>query len=386
MFNSRAPKIRILGAGPAGLYAAYRFKRLFPDSDILVVEQNMPDVTFGFGVVFSAQGLQFLAEYDPEFVRGISEDLESWEDIELRIGGERIKIDGIGFTAIGRIALLRLLLRQCWEVGVNPVFGTVVKDVSDLGDADLIIGADGVNSVVRSKYEGEFGTKVETLTNWFAWYGASRPFDALTQTFKSTEAGPFNAHHYRYSPTHSTFLVETTGENFERRGLAKLSGEESREFCEGIFADVLDGAQLISNRSLWRRFPKITNERWSYRNMVLVGDALRTAHYSIGSGSRLALEDVQSLVGAVASTAGDLVAALNLYETQRRPIVQKLLDAAAKSAEWYERFEQNMKLPPWEFANEYISRSGRLDPDRLASTSPKFVQEYNRWKDRAAQR
>ncbi|UPK01294.1 FAD-dependent monooxygenase [Bradyrhizobium sp. 170] len=376
---SRPRKIRILGAGPAGLYAAYRLKRLLPSADIVVVEQNPPDVTFGFGVVLSAQGLQFLADDDPELVRAISTGLESWKDIEIRIGGERIRIDGIGFTAIGRVILLRILNEKLREVGLAPAFGKTITDLSDFGDADLIVGADGANSLVRSTHEAAFGAKIERLTNWFAWFGASRPFDALTQTFKMTDNGPFNAHHYRYSPTQSTFLVETTTANFERCGLAKLSVEESRAFCENLFADVLEGAELISNRSIWRQFPKITNARWSYKNMVLVGDALRTAHYSIGSGTRLALEDVQALVNAIASTEGDISAALSLYEAQRKPIVQKLLDAAARSADWYETFDQNMTLPPLEFAHEYISRSGRVDPDRMASASPNFVRRYLEW-------
>lgn len=376
-----ARNIKILGAGPAGLYAAYRLKRLLPEANVSVIEQNMPDVTFGFGVVFSAQGLQFLADDDAELVRSISAGLESWEDIEIRVGGERIRIDGIGFTAISRVTLLRILNEKVREVGIIPTFGKVIADPSELGEADLIVAADGANSVLRSRYEAEFGTRVEMLTNWFAWFGASRPFDALTQTFKFTDQGPFNAHHYRFSPSHSTFLVETTADTFERGALASLPLEESRALCERLFADDLDGAQLISNRSIWRQFPKITNARWFHKNIVLVGDALRTAHYSIGSGTRLALEDVQALVGAIASTQGDIAAALPVYEERRRPVVQKLLDAASRSADWYERFAENMKRPAWDFAMDYISRSGRVDPTRLASICPAFIGEYERRKE-----
>jgi 2-polyprenyl-6-methoxyphenol hydroxylase-like FAD-dependent oxidoreductase len=220
------------------------------------------------------------------------------------------------------------------------------------------------------------------LTNWFAWFGASRPFDALTQTFKSTDQGPFNAHHYRFSPSHSTFLVETTSANFERLSLGSLPLEDSRALCERLFADELEGAQLISNRSIWRQFPKITNARWFHKNVVLVGDALRTAHYSIGSGTRLALEDVQALVGAIASTEGDIAAALPVYEERRRPVVQKLLDAASRSADWYEHFADNMNGPAWDFAMDYISRSGRVDPTRLASICPAFIGEYERRRQR----
>lgn len=376
-------KIRILGAGPAGLYAGYRLKRLLPSSDIMIVEQNPQDVTFGFGVVLSAQGLQFLAGDDPELVQAISSGLEAWEDIEVRVGGDRVRIDGIGFTAIARLELLRILHAKVREVGLQPIYGKSLGDLSQFRNADLVIGADGVNSLVRNEHKEAFGTKVENLTNWFAWFGAARPFDALTQTFLETEEGPFNAHHYRYSKTHSTFLVETTADNFERLGLQKFSEEESRLFSQKLFTQVLEGANLLTNRSIWRQFPRITNERWSHKNMVLVGDALRTAHYSIGSGTRLALEDVQALIGAIAETNGDIPSALALYEERRKPIVNKLLSAAAQSAEWYEHFDQRMKLPPLEFAHEYISRSGRVNPDRLVLTCPQFAQDYMNWRKTA---
>jgi 2-polyprenyl-6-methoxyphenol hydroxylase-like FAD-dependent oxidoreductase len=201
-----------------------------------------------------------------------------------------------------------------------------------------------------------------------------------------TKSGPFNAHHYRYSRTQSTFLVETTAANFERQGMARLSEEDSRALCQNLFANELEGAQLISNRSVWRQFPKVTNQRWHHGNIVLVGDALRTAHYSIGSGTRLALEDVQALVKAIAAADGDISEGLYLYEARRRPIVEKLVAAAARSADWYETFDRTMTLPPLEFAHEYMSRSGRIDPVRLASISPKFLARYAKWKDGQPQR
>jgi 2-polyprenyl-6-methoxyphenol hydroxylase-like FAD-dependent oxidoreductase len=374
-------KIRILGAGPAGLYAGYRLKRLLPSSDIMIVEQNPQDVTFGFGVVLSAQGLQFLSGDDPDLVHAISSGLEAWDDIEVRIGGQRVRIDGIGFTAIARLELLRILHAKTQEVGLKTIYDKSLRDISEFSDADLIIAADGANSLVRRTHEQEFGTKVENLTNWFAWFGAARPYDALTQTVLATNNGPFNAHHYRFCKTHSTFLVETTADNYQRLGLQKMTEEESRVFCQGIFDDTLEGAELLTNRSIWRQFPKITNERWSHQNMVLVGDALRTAHYSIGSGTRLALEDVQALVGAIQDTDADIPSALQVYEERRKPIVAKLLTAAARSANWYESFDEKMNLAPLEFAHEYISRSGRVDPDKLASTCPNFVNSYLKWKN-----
>ena len=214
------------------------------------------------------------------------------------------------------------------------------------------------------------------LPNKFAWYGVEKPFDTLTQTFIETEYGPFNAHHYRYTPTMSTFLVECARETWEKAGFATMSEADSALKCAEIFADTLDGKPLVTNKSNWRNFPLLWNGRWSHLNMVLVGDALHTAHFSIGSGTRLALEDVIALVGALEEQPDDLRAALQGYEDARKPIVQKIVNAATSSARWYEDFADHMKLSPIEFGYAYMTRSGRIDDDRLRKLAPNFMAQY----------
>lgn len=371
-------RIAILGAGPAGLYLSYLIKRRQPDIDVAVYEQNPSDATWGFGVVFSDRALEFLREDDEETYAAIVPHMESWNDITLNHRGERIAIDGVGFAAVGRLHLLQLLQARARSVGVEPVYRHVVKSLDELKGADLIVGADGVNSLVRRTHEAAFGATVKLLTNRFAWFGTSKRFDTLTQTFVSTELGTFNAHHYRYAPGASTFIVETDAETFQRAGFAQMSDAEARATCERIFADTLDGHPLISNNSIWRQFPLIHNERWSVGNCVLLGDSLHTAHFSIGSGTRLAMEDAIALDKAIAASGGDIPAALSAYEAARRPILEKLVNGANSSMYWYEHFAGHMRLSPAEFAMSYIMRSGRIDIERLRKLSPRFVGWYER--------
>ena len=371
-------RIAILGAGPAGLYLAYLIKRRRPDTDVAVIEQNAADATFGFGVVFSDRALEFLREDDQETYAAIAPHMESWNDITVVHRGERVVIDGVGFAAIGRLRLLQLLQARARSAGVVPVYGRVVRSLDELAGVDLIVGADGVNSLVRRSYEREFGATTRLLTNRFAWFGTSKPFETLTQTFIETERGFFNAHHYRYEPGLSTFIVEVDQASFARAGFAQMNDAQTRALCERIFSQVLDGHALISNNSTWRQFPIVHNDRWRAHNTVLIGDALHTAHFSIGSGTRLAMEDAIALDKALAEHSADIGTALAAYETTRRPILEKLLAGANGSALWYEHFAEHMKLAPADFAMSYVTRSGRVDIDRLRKLSPRFVACYER--------
>lgn len=370
-------RITILGAGPAGLYLAYLIKRRRPDTTVTVIEQNPADATFGFGVVFSDRALEFLREDDEATYSAITPHMESWNDITIAHRGERVTIDGVGFSAIGRLKLLQLLQARARSVGVEPVYRRTVKSLDELGDADLVVGTDGVNSLVRRGNEERFGASVRFLSNRFAWFGTGRRFETLTQTFVETDAGSFNAHHYRYAPNLSTFIVEVDGATFARAGFGQMDEEQTRSFCERVFAQALDGNQLISNKSTWRQFPIVHNEHWSVGNCVLVGDALHTAHFSIGSGTRLAMEDAIALDKAL-THSDDIGAALAAYEATRRPILEKLVSGANGSATWYEHFAEHMRLAPIDLAMSYITRSGRIDIDRLRRLSPRFVDQFER--------
>jgi 2-polyprenyl-6-methoxyphenol hydroxylase-like FAD-dependent oxidoreductase len=368
-------QIAILGAGPAGLYLGYLLKRRRPDLRVRVVEQNRPDATFGFGVVFSDRALEFLNEDDPDTHAAIAPHLESWRDITVNHRGRSIAIDGVGFTAIGRLHLLRILQERAHATGVELTYNKTIARLDELGEADLIVGADGVNSLVRAAHGAAFGATVSHLQNRFAWFGTTKPFATLTQTFVETPQGHFNAHHYRYAADMSTFIVEVDEATFFRSGLDRMDEAQSKALCEQIFADQLQGHPLVANRSIWRQFPKIWNARWSHGNCVLIGDALRTAHFSIGSGTRLAMEDAIALDRALA-THDDIPAALNSFEAKRRPIVEKLVAAANASADWYEHFDEHMQLDPLDFVMSYIMRSGRIDLDQLRAISPALVARY----------
>lgn len=376
-------RIAVVGGGPAGLFFAYLWKKRHPDAKVRVFEQNPADVTWGFGVVFSDRALDFLRADAPEIIDLIMPHMESWQNIAIELKGQRIEIDGVGFSAIGRLALLQLLQGQACAVGAELNFGEPVSAVEELGDADLIIAADGINSVVRRVFEGDFKTSLSYGDNKFAWFGTTRRFEALSQTFVETDRGTFNAHHYRYAPDRSTFLVECDRATWMRHGFPTMTIEQSQTVCEEVFASTLAGHRLISNKSVWRSFPWLWNDRWHFRNMVLVGDALHTAHFSIGSGTRLAMEDVVALVKALESE-NDIACGLVAYETGRRPIVETLVAAARRSADWYERFPAHMRLAPLDFAYSYITRSARIDDGRLREMSPLFMARYEDNRDRVS--
>ena len=359
-------KILVAGAGPAGLYLSYLVKRRYPSWRVRVLEQNAAGSTFGFGVVFSDRALEFLRADDPDTYALITPAMESWTDITVVHRGTPVVIDGIGFAAIGRLQLLELLRQRAATVGIVPEYEKGISRSEALNDYDLVVAADGVNSFVRGC--ADFGTTVEHLTNKFAWYGTTRIFDTLTQTFVRNEHGTFNAHHYRHSAKMSTFVVECDAATWQRAGFASMGEQATLAYLERVFE-----TPLVSNKSLWRQFPNLRNRRWRAGNIVLIGDAQRTAHFSIGSGTRLAMEDAIALDKALGEYSS-LKEALGAFETARRPIVEKLVAAADASGQWYERFPEHMRLAPREFAWSYIQRSGRIDPERLRRIAPRFVE------------
>lgn len=368
--------VEILGGGPGGLYAAILLRRLMPDVSVRVTEQNPEGATFGFGVVFSDQALGFLKADDPETYDLIVPHMERWQDMTLRLPGGTVTLDGIGFTSIGRLELIEILKARAVALGVPIRFGTEVTSVGDL-DADLVIGADGLNSLVRRSFKADFRPRIDYFGNHFAWFGATIPFDTLTQTFVQTDKGPLNAHHYRFAPDRSTFIVECEADTFRRYGFADMDETQSADLCSDLFAETLQGTALVTNKSHWRQFPRLWCERWASGRYALLGDAVHTAHFSVGSGTRLAMEDAIALVRSLASH-DDLPAALTAYQAQRPPIARKIVDAANTSATWYETFGEKMRLAPMDFAHDYIMRSGRITDERLRSIAPRFAEDYAR--------
>jgi 2-polyprenyl-6-methoxyphenol hydroxylase-like FAD-dependent oxidoreductase len=376
-------RIAVIGGGPGGLYFAFLWKKRHPEARIDLFEQNPAGATWGFGVVFSEQALEFLRADDPDTVDAIAPRMETWKNITLNLRGESVEIDGVGFSAIGRLELLTLLQARARAVDVAMHFDTIIPSVDALADYDLIVAADGLNSMVRRSFEHEFGASVSHSTNKFAWYGTTKTFATLSQTFVATDRGTFNAHHYRYSADMSTFLVECDAATWDAYDFAGKTIEESQAICEQVFSAALDGHRLLSNKSVWRNFPWIWNERWSHRNMVLIGDALHSAHFSIGSGTRLAIEDAIALTKALEAET-DIASGLARYEAERKPIVTKLVTAARTSADWYENFPAHMKHDLLDFAHGYITRSGRIDDGRLRAMSPQFMARYEAAKNAGA--
>jgi len=371
---SRLSKVEILGGGPAGLYTAILLRRLMPHVHVRLTEQNPEGATFGFGVVFSDQALDFLKADDPDIHDLVTPHMERWRNMTLNLPDERVILDGVGFSAIGRLEFNEILRKHAASLGVEMRFSHHVSSLDEL-EADLIVGADGLNSLVRGTLEADFRPTVEHFENHFAWFGTPRPFDTLTQSFVKTGEGAFNAHHYRFAPDRSTFIVECDDPTFRAYGFEGMSEEESAGVCGEIFGDVLEGAPLVTNKSMWRQFPRLWCENWVAGRHALLGDAVHTAHFSIGSGTRLAMEDAIALVRSLASH-DDVDEALVAYQQERQPIARKIVDAANTSATWYDSFADKLDLQPLDFAFDYMMRSGRVDMDRLRTIAPQFMARY----------
>ncbi len=367
-------RVLVVGGGPAGLFFAGLLKRSFPASEVRVVEQTAPGTTYGFGVVFSESALGHLAEADPDLHARIASALETWQDLTFVHRDRPIPIDGNGFCGIARLSLLAILEEYACEAGVTVRHGERATRET-LAGHDLVVGADGLNSIVVAA--GDFRRDIEWLTNRFIWYGTSQVFDTLSLTFRANADGHFVAHHYRYSPRMSTFIVECDAVTFEKAGFSAMPGDRSLAYCERLFAADLGKHRLISNRSSWRRFPIVRARRWHVGNIVLIGDALRTVHFSIGSGTRLALEDAVALWWSFLRHSADIPTALRDFEATRRPVVDKFLVAAAGSSIWYEGIAERMTLAPLDLAYDYMTRSGRVDASRLRRIAPRFMGLYD---------
>jgi anthraniloyl-CoA monooxygenase len=368
-------RVAVIGGGPAGLYFAILLKRDRPDTHITVVERNRPDDTFGFGVVFSDQTLDAFAAADGPSYHAITNAFAYWDDVEIHVRGTTHRIGGNGFCGCSRRTLLMLLQDRARALGVELAFSQEAKP-EDFPDADLIVAADGINSAIRTRSAAHFKPHTDLRPNRFAWMGSTRPFDAFTFFFKERSEGIFIAHCYQYEPGASTWVLEMDPETFDWTGLAQATEAESAAFMEDVFKDELAGHRLITNRSQWRQFPMIRCARWTQGNVVLLGDAKATAHFSIGSGTKLAMEDAIALHAAVMA-GGSVTECLTRFESGRREAVEKIQHAADVSLVWFEHIRRFWPMHPTRFAFGVMTRSKAITYDDLTLRSPAFVQDVD---------
>jgi anthraniloyl-CoA monooxygenase len=378
-------RIVTIGAGPAGLYFAILTKKADPSREVHVLERNRPDDTFGFGVVFSDATLDNFREADPETHAAITRALAHWDDIDIHYQGQVLTSTGHGFAGLSRQRLLDVLQARAAELGVVMRFSTEVQSPSAWAGADLVLAADGVNSWVRARYARHFRPQIDWRRNRFVWLGTTCPFRAFTFIFRDDEHGLWRVHAYRYDRDHSTFILECTEDTWRRAGLDEASEDDTVAFAQALFARELDGHRLLKNRSLWRSFPIVRNGVWHHDNLVLVGDAAHTAHFSIGSGTKLAMEDAIVLARTLGEHR-DVGLALAAYEAERRPQVETLQRAAQTSLEWFEQTERyHGRLEPVQFAFSLLTRSLRVTHDTLKARDSKLVATVDGWlADRAS--
>lgn len=369
-------RILVIGGGPAGLYFSYLLKKHRPEHRIEVVEQNPEGATYGWGVVFSGVALDAIRAADEAFYEDFIRDQEACEYIEVVHRGQGVQIHGNHFSRTPRLQLLARLEAACRRVGV-PLHHRTHVDVDAAGaEYDLVVCADGINSASRARHAEAFGTTVQTRRNHFAWYGTTALFHPLSLIFVPTRWGTFISHCYQFSKTHSTFLVECSPETWRAAGLDTLPEDEGRALCEQIFAAELDGEPLLSNRSTWFQAHIVSNAHASHGRTVLIGDAYRTVHFSLGSGTRMAMQDAVALSQAIGACGNDATAALEAFERSRRPASNEFQEAASRSLDWYEDVDRRLHLSPIEFAYDYMTRTGKVTREDLRKMDPAFVAAY----------
>lgn len=366
--------IVVAGGGPAGLYFSLLMKKLDPSHNIVVHERNPRGSTFGWGVVFSSQTLSGLRQADAESHRAITSAFERWDKVDVVHRGEKVSIGGNTFAGIARLALLEILVERCLELGVELRFESTLSGF-DLDGVDLLVGADGVGSAVREAFAETFVPQLAPADNRYIWLGTPHLFHGLTLTFRAADEGLFIAHSYKFNQELSTFIVECDPETFARSGFPEEEGEACLERLGEIFRDDLQGGPLMTNHSRWIRFLRVSNRNWFHPKVVLLGDALHTAHFSIGSGTKLALEDSIALAGCFADHP-ETPDALRAFETRRRPRVEAVQEAAEQSRHWFETAARHLHLDPVPFAFEVMTRSERVDLENLRKRDPEFVKRY----------
>ena len=371
-------KVSVIGGGPGGLYFALLAKKAWPRWEITVYERNRPDDTFGFGVVFSDQTLDAFKAYDPVTYERIRRRFAYWGDVDVVYKGQVMRSGGNGFCGCSRVALLNILQDRGRELGVHMRFQREVDGLEEFADSDLIVVADGINSKIREKYKEHFQPSLDLRPNKFTWLGSTRPLDAFKYFFRETPQGVLLAHCYQYEADRSTWVIEMDEATWRNFKFDQMGEQEMILTLEKIFSEELDGHPLIANRSLWRNFPNITNKTWVRGNAVLVGDAKATAHFSIGSGTKLAMEDAIALFEAFKKHP-EAKKALTLYDTARREEVEKTQHAANVSLAWFEHMKRYWGMEPVQFAFGVMSRSKQITWENLELRDPRFIKEIHQW-------
>lgn len=374
-------KITVIGGGPGGLYFSILTKKAMPDCQIDVYERNGPDDSFGFGVVFSDETLGEFLKRDMQSYELIRSKFAYWDDIIIARDGQEVSIAGNGFCGCARKTLLQLLHQRCEEEGVNLHFEAQIEDVSQFADSDVIVACDGISSQIRTQFESVFGTKVELKKNKFVWMGSTKPLDAFTYFFKETEHGAFAAHTYQYEEGMSTWIFECTPETWEKFDFDTYNEDDTVQKLQELFKTELDGHSLITNKSHWRQFPHVTNENWHKDNIVLLGDSKATAHYSIGSGTKLAMECAIALSDAIIENPKNIQTAFQNYDKSRRNIVEMIQYAANVSLDWFENMDRHIQHPFYQFAFGCMTRSKKVTYENLQirdkSFTDKVLEEFN---------
>jgi anthraniloyl-CoA monooxygenase len=379
-------RIVCLGGGPAGLYFSILMKKANPASEITVIERNQPDSTFGWGIVFSDKTMDGFRHDDPGVVAEIERNFHHWDDVDVFFKNRRIVSGGHGFCGIGRLKLLQIFQARALELGVKLQFATEFKDPDDYAkEYDLVIGSDGVNSTTRRKHESHFNPRIDVRKCRFIWLGTKKKLNAFTFAFKETPWGWFNLHAYQFNEEWATFIVETPEETWLKAGIDKMEPDQSIAFCEKLFADMLDGNRLISNAThlrgsaVWLKFNRVLCERWFKDNIVLLGDAAHTAHFTIGSGTKLAMEDARELVKVLNSTEGDVPTRLARYQAEREIEALKLQSAARNRMTWFEDVERYVGMEPEQFAFAVLTSSQRVGHANQKLRDQGYTDDFDRW-------
>ena len=369
--------IKIIGGGPAGLYFAILMKKADPKHRIQVYERNGPDDTFGWGVVFSGKTLANLRAADEESHAEITKQFEAWDNVDVVHHDQKISIHGNSFSGIARLQLLKILQRRAEQLGVEISVRDEINDVETLrNECDLLVAADGVNSTVRLQYLEQLNPQLDLRSHRYIWYGTNQLFHGLTLTFRKNASGTYAAHSYKFNKQTSTFIVECDPETWKSAGFEQMSDEDTRDYLGKVFATDLRGHPLLSNNSKWLQFLLVKNENWSFENLVLLGDALHTAHFSIGSGTKLAMEDSIALAESFQQT-NDVRAALTRFAETRRPVIEEYQSAAFESMLWFENVRNYMHLSPIDLAFSVMTRSGRVTYEELKKRDPEFIRRFD---------